>query len=94
MFLLILNILKKEKNGYATEKNICYISKFTSIGHIKLDSKVSARATGVVARRENDSTDGFDLPDDAGNSRCGQEAIVADNQPADLNGTYNNEDGT
>lgn len=37
--------------------------------------------------REDDPTDGLDLPDDAGNSRGGQEAIVSNNQPADLSDT-------
>lgn len=67
-------------------------TKFTSVCHIELDPKVSAGASRVVTRRENDSSDGLDLPDDAGDSRRGQEAIVADNQPANLNGTYIYED--
>lgn len=34
---------------------------------------------------EDDPTYGLDLPDDAGNGGGGQEAVVSDNQPADLN---------
>lgn len=59
----------------------------TSICHIELDSKVSTRASGAVTGCEDDPTYGLDLPDDAGNSWGGQEAIVSDNQPTDLNNT-------
>lgn len=59
----------------------------TSVGHVELDAKVSAGASGAVTGCEDDPTYGFDLPDDAGNSRGGQEAIVSDNQPTDLNNT-------
>lgn len=45
-----------------------------------------------MTRCENDSTDGLDLSDDAGYGRRGQEAVVADNQPTNLNGTYIYED--
>lgn len=71
-----------------TKSNKFSISKFTSVRNIELDPKVSSGASGVVTRREDDSSDGLDLPDDAGNSRRGQEAIVADNQPPNLNSTY------
>jgi len=37
-----------------------------------------------VTRREDDPADGFDLPDDAGNSRGGQEAVLTDYQTANL----------
>lgn len=33
---------------------------------------------------EDDPADGLDLPDDAGNSGGGQEAVVTDHQTADL----------
>lgn len=59
----------------------------TSICHIKLDSKVSTGASRVVASCEDDPTDGLDLPDDAGNSGGGQEAVVADNQTTNLQST-------
>lgn len=56
----------------------------TSVRHVELDPEVSGGASGAVAGREDDPADGLDLPDDAGNSRGGQEAVVSDNQPADL----------
>lgn len=56
----------------------------TSVCHVELDSKVSTRASGAVTGCEDDPTYGFDLPDDAGDSRGGQEAVVSDNQPSDL----------
>lgn len=59
-------------------------SSLTSICHIELNSKVSTRASGVVTGCEDDPTYGLDLPDDAGNSRGGQEAIVADYQTTNL----------
>lgn len=62
-------------------------SVHTSVCHIELDSKVSSRASGTVAGCEDDPTYGLDLPDDAGNSRGGQKAVVSDNQPADLSNT-------
>lgn len=57
----------------------------TSVRHVELDSEVSGGASGAVAGREDDPAYGLDFPDDAGNSRGGQEAVVSDNQPADLN---------
>lgn len=59
----------------------------TSICYIELDPKVSSRASRVVTGCEDDPAYGLDLPDDAGNSRGGQEAIVADDQATDLHAT-------
>lgn len=50
----------------------------TSIRHIELDPKVSTRSAGVVTCGEDDAADRLDLPDDAGNGRRGQEAVVTD----------------
>lgn len=56
----------------------------TSVCHVELDPEVSGGASGAMAGCEDDPTYGLDLPDDAGNSRGGQEAIVSDHQPTDL----------
>lgn len=56
----------------------------TSICHIELDPKVSTGASGVVTSCEDDPTNRLDLPDDAGNSRGGEEAIVANYQTTNL----------
>ena len=64
------------------------ISVLTAIGHVELDPKVPGGAPGVVAGCEDDPTEGLDLPDDAGHGRCGQEAVVADDQTSDLHGRH------
>lgn len=56
----------------------------TSICHIELDPKVSTRASGVVTSCEDDPTNSLDLPDDAGYSRGGQKAVVANYQTTNL----------
>lgn len=61
----------------------------TSVCHIELDSKVSTGTSRVVAGREDDPTDGLDLPDDAGHGRGGQESVVADYQTTNLSSTNN-----
>lgn len=64
----------------------------TSICHIELDSKVSTGASRVVTSCEDDPTNSLYLPDDAGNSRSGQEAIVSDYQTTNLHNTDNNKE--
>lgn len=76
--------LRNRKGFKFTAKTI---RPLTAVRHIELDPKVSTRATGVVTSCKDNPAYGLDLPDDAGNSRGGQEAIVADNQPTDLHGT-------
>lgn len=59
----------------------------TSIGHVEFDPKVSSGASWVVTGCQDDSTNGLDLPDDAGHSRGGEEAVVSNHQPTNLNET-------
>lgn len=69
-------------------------SVLTSICHIELDPKVSTRASWVVTSCEDDPTYGLNFSDDAGNSRGGQEAIVANDQTTNLRSTdINKEQG-
>lgn len=89
--VLETNTLDRKKQLEESE-NKHPLSALTSICHIELDSKVTARASGVVTSCEDDPADGLDLPDDAGNSRGGQEAIVADYQAANLHSTNINEE--
>lgn len=56
----------------------CFL--LTSISYIEFDAEVSTRASWVMTGSENDTTDGFYLPDDAGDSRRGQDAIVSNHQ--------------
>ncbi len=56
----------------------------TSISDIKFDSKVSSWATWTMACGEDDSTDGFYLPDDAGDRRGGKDPIVSNYQTSNL----------
>lgn len=72
---------------YLTEHKIHRLpndSKLTSIGNIEFDSKVSIGPSWVVAGCQNDPTDGFDLPNDAGHSRGGEDSILSNNQAANL----------
>lgn len=79
--------LKHSHQGEAAGKKIRSFSALTSICHVELDPKVSTGASGVVTGCEDDPAYGLDLPDDAGNSRRGQEAIVADYQTTNLHST-------
>ena len=56
----------------------------TSIGDVEFDPKVSIGASGVATGGEDDPSDGLYLPDDAGHSWGGQDSVVADNQPPNL----------
>lgn len=64
-------------------------SKLTSVGNIEFDSKISIGPSRVVAGRQNDPTNGFDLSNDAGHSRGGEDAILSNNQAANLEETQN-----
>ena len=81
----------KPKKGHESIQNFCSspssVLVLTAIGHVELDPKVPGGAPGVVAGCEDDPTEGLDLPDDAGDGRRGQEAVVADDQTSDLHGT-------
>lgn len=81
----------RDCNFQESQNKHCF-SASTSICHIELDPKVSTRASGVVTSCKDDPTYGLDLPDDAGDSRGGQEAIVADNQATNLQSTDFNEE--
>lgn len=58
--------------------------KFTSIGNIKFDSKISIGSSWVVAGCQNDPTNGFDLSNDAGYSRGGEDSILPNHQATNL----------
>lgn len=82
---VVSNLAREINHSQRSDNNTFSVP--TSVCHIELDSKVSAGASGAVTGCEDDPTDGLDLPDDAGNSRGGQEATVPDNQSTDLNNT-------
>lgn len=70
-----------------TEHKIGYTqndSKLTSIGNIEFDSKISIGSSWVVAGCQNDPTNGFDLSNDAGYSRGGEDSILSNNQATNL----------
>lgn len=70
-----------------TEHNIGHPhndSTLTSIGNIEFDSKISIGPSRVVAGCQDDPTKGFDLSNDAGNSRGGEDSILPNNQAANL----------
>ena len=71
----------------STEHKIGYTqndSKLTSIGNIEFDSKISIGSSWVVAGCQNDPTNGFDLSNDAGYSRGGEDSILSNNQATNL----------
>lgn len=59
-------------------------STLTSIGNIEFDSKISVGPSRVVAGCQDDPTKGFDLSNDAGNGRGGEDSILPNNQAANL----------
>lgn len=72
---------------YPTEHKINHPqndSKRTSIGNIEFDSKISIGPSRVVAGCQNDPTNGFDLSNDAGHSRSGEDSILSNNQATNL----------
>lgn len=69
------------------------LSHLTSGGYVVLDAKVSVGATGVVAGREDDSSHSFELADHTGHSRGGHDAILTDDQVADLHGDRRESEG-
>lgn len=60
------------------------VSKLTPIGNIEFDSKISIGPSRVVAGCQDDATNGFDLSNDAGYSRGGEDSILSNNQAANL----------
>lgn len=56
----------------------------TAIGYVELDAKIPARAAWVMTGGENDPSNSFNLSDDARHGRSGQNSIVSDDQPPDL----------
>lgn len=61
-----------------------YSEPHTSISNIKLHSKLSPRSSRAVAGCQDNSTSCLDLSDNAGNSRCRQDAILSNNQSSNL----------
>lgn len=57
---------------------------FTSISNVELDAKFSIRSSRVVTGGENKPTDRFEFPDDARHSRRGHDAVLTNQQTADL----------
>jgi len=60
-------------------------SDLTSIGNIEFNAKISVGPARVVAGCQNDAANGFDFPDDAGHGWGGENAVLPDDQAADLN---------
>lgn len=58
--------------------------RLTPIRNIEFNSKISVGPSWIVAGRQNDPTNGFDFSDDAGHSRSGEDAILSNNQTANL----------
>lgn len=56
----------------------------TSICNIELNAKVPIGPPWVVAGCQNDATNGFDLPDDAGHGWGGKDPVLPDDQAANL----------
>lgn len=59
-------------------------SALTSIGNVEFDAEVAVGPAGVVAGGQDDAPDGFDLADDAGHGRGGQDLVLPDHQAPDL----------
>lgn len=60
----------------------------TSISDIKFDPKVSSWAAWTVACSEDDSTNGFYLPDDAGDRWGGKDPVVSNYQTSNLKSSF------
>lgn len=75
----------EHNNAWGKKSGKAYLEPHTSISNIKLHSKLSPWSSRTVAGREDDSTSCLDLPDNAGDCRCRQDAILPDNQSSDLN---------
>lgn len=60
-----------------------YSEPHTSIGNIK-PLQTSPWSSRAVAGRQDDSTSCLDLSDNAGHSRCRQDAILSNNQSTNL----------
>lgn len=65
-------------------------SKLTSIGSIEFDSEISIGPSRVVAGCQNDPPNGFDLSNDAGDSRSGKDSILTNNQATNLGAEMQN----
>jgi len=61
-----------------------YSELHTSIGNIKLHSKLSSWSSRAVAGCQDDSTSCLDLSDNAGHSRRRQDAILSNDQSTNL----------
>lgn len=60
----------------------------TSISDIKFDPKVSSWAAWTMACSEDDSTNGFYLPDDTGDRRGGKDPVVSNYQTSNLKSSF------
>lgn len=77
-------LLPTQGKSSRNKANKNQLSNFTSIGSIEFNPKISIGPTRVVAGRQNDAADGFDFPDDAGHCWGGENAVLPDDQAANL----------
>lgn len=78
------SLLPTQGKSSRNKANKNQLSNFTSIGRIEFNPKISIGPTRIVACCQNDATDGFDFPDDAGHCWGGENAVLPDDQTANL----------